>query len=201
MNDKRTGETTTPEELFTHCVALAEMTDSSLKANRALKDEIQREHTAVVNGIGKVEQLYTPEHVVRTVEKARVALAEFKQEAADTIVTLKQEADAMMKSAVRRWLVCIAIACACLAAAVVALTHLVPGFDEIQSRRGEVAKLITEGNALEQQLKAKRQELLQWQGKLFTYNGQLFVRIFNAPQQLCIEGQLAESCNFYAPLK
>jgi hypothetical protein len=148
-----------------------------------------------------VEQLYTPKQVIRTVDEARAALAEFKQEAADTIVALKQQADAMMKAAARRWLVCIALACACLAAAVVVLTHLVPGFDEIQSRRDEIAKLITEGNALEEQLKAKRHEFAQWQGKLLTYNGQLFVRIYNAPQQLCIEGQLVEPCNFYAPLK
>lgn len=198
---KTNGEATTPEELFTHCVALAEMTDTSLKANRALKDEIQREHTAVVNGLVKVEQLYTPTQVARTVEQARAALAEFKQESKNTIAELKGQADDMMKAAGRRWLVCIALACACLAAVVDFLTHLVPGFDEIQSRRSEIAKLITEGNALEEQLKAKRQELAQWQGKLLTYNGQPFVRIYNAPQQLCIEGQLVEPCNVYAPLK
>lgn len=201
MSDEKRGQPTTPEELFTHCVALAKMTDTSLKSNRALGDEIKREHTAVINGLTKVEQLYTPDQVVQTVEQARAVLAEFKQESKNTIVALKGQAVDMMKVAGRRWLVSIVLACACLAAAVVCLTKLVPGFDEIQSRRSEVAKLIADRNTTEEQLKAKREEFAKWQGKLVPYNGEQYVRVYNAPITLCEDLKRPETCAVYVPLK
>jgi hypothetical protein len=202
MTDKTKGQSTTPEELFTHCVALAEMTDTSLKANRALKDEIQREHTDVVNGLSRLAQLHTPDMVVRTVEQARAALREFKQEADGTIVGLKGKTDQMMKKAGRQWLVSIVLTCACLAAAVVFLTKLIPGFDEIQSRRTELAQLMADRNSVEEQLKAKREELAQWQGKLLQYNGEQFVRIYYAPQEFCTtDANRTKTCGTYVPLR
>lgn len=208
MSDERKGQAPTPEEFFDTCIHLAYLTEKSLEAAAALRDETLGRHATFEKfaneAIKKIDEqakelkeMYEPSAVDNATNKSQKAVAEFKNETESLLVKMRKGANAVTKGLVLRAMLGTAAAVAVTGGCMWILLRAVPSLDEIQARRSEIQLLgedFKNFSGKNAQLKSVIENLV------FT-NGQYYARFDSTPVRICLDVNRPDTCGPYVPVR